>query len=55
MLEWITSVSFTKKNKGRSMRTTIPLGVVELLELKEYDKIRWIYDKKKDVIFIKKV
>jgi hypothetical protein len=37
-------VSFSKNNKGSSMGTIIPLEVVKLLELKEHDKIRWIYD-----------
>jgi len=55
MLDWITSVSFSKKNKGSSMRTTIPLDVVKLLELKEHDKIRWTYDKERDALIIKKM
>ena len=54
MLEWITSVSYSKKNKGSSMRTTIPLDVVKLLELKEHDKLKWIYDREKDVVIIKR-
>jgi len=55
MLEWITSVSYSKKNKGSSMRTTIPLNVVKLLELKEHDKIRWTYDRERDVVIIRKI
>jgi len=54
VLNWITSVSFSKKGKGNSMRTTIPLDVVKLLELKEHDKLEWIYDREKDVVIIKR-
>ena len=54
VLNWITSVSFSKKGKGNSMRTTIPLDVVKLLDLKEHDKLKWIYDREKDVVIIKR-
>ena len=43
MAEVQSSLSLHRKGKSRSLRTTVPIEIVKLLDLKSGDKLIWKY------------
>ncbi|MEM0135974.1 MAG: hypothetical protein QXU18_12250 [Thermoplasmatales archaeon] len=53
MVTFRTTLSYSKKGKGSSLRTTVPHEIVLLLELKDGDILIWDYDKKTMSVTVK--
>lgn len=54
MTEYITSLSYAKKGHGNSLKTTVPIEVVRLLEVEAGDKLIWEYTKEKMIVTVGK-
>lgn len=54
MVEYYSSLSYSKKGHGRSLKTTVPTAIVGLLSVDAGDKLTWGYDTESKIFTVRK-